>query len=554
VGYYNGSLGWYLQKNAIGVPFPAREITYVTYDYYNEDYMNSSFLSLAVSVFMSRSGAFEVGGSSWTYPGFHTLYSSAMAGTGTYSSLGLHSCDATAYAHITYAMLRGLGTCPFSSCDVAIPPTPTPTGSPTPTATNTPEATATDIILGQVTATPSQYEDNCTLLNYSFNNGGDNWSTTGTAVQGAIIVNDTETFSQSVSLSASSYYLSLVASISNPGSSPNDGTLEFDYTITYPDTSSDMGTFSISEQYVFQNNNEIVFELPVTAQSGTHTFAFESNLVNITEARVLQVCLSSTSESENNLTSDNAYNGYQWKTCGDTISPPTDWLNIGAWILYLWNSLWKTIYCFIMPPINTILANMILWFTWFFYTVTGFLAWLFLELLPFLFAHIRNFWAILTNLLGILALGAFNGLSLLWDMLSLILGALWLALSSATLNFLWDVVGLYLILLKMFSILFGYLALIRSYIIAAGLQLTSFIGAYIIATPTQPPGIPDCVLLPLEHGICALYFVADNTLFAGAIGSLLIPIIVIFVDMMSMFYFIKLVGWIFRQFERTFEE
>jgi len=188
---------------------------------------------------------------------------------------------------------------------------------------------------------------------------------------------------------------------------------------------------------------------------------------------------------------------------------------------------------------------MMLWFTWFYQTVTGFLDWLFSELLPFLFAHMRNLVAMLWNLISLVAGGAISGvsgtLSNLYSMLELILSALWLALSSLSLNLLWDFVGLLFIIAKLFNILFLYLGLLQNYLVVALLKVTGLIAAYVNAPPIAPPGLPDCVATPLDSNVCAVYYIAENTLLAGTIGSLLIPTVIISVDIFILFYFVNIV-------------
>ncbi len=66
--------------------------------------------------------------------------------------------------------------------------------------------------------------------------------------------------------------------------------------------------------------------------------------------------------------------------------------------------------------------------------------------------------------------------------------------------------------------------------------------------PAQtPPGLFDCVERPLDSNICAVYYILENTLFAGTAGSLLIPLLVIIMDlsilMTAVTYIKTMLGW-----------
>lgn len=60
-------------------------------------------------------------------------------------------------------------------------------------------------------------------------------------------------------------------------------------------------------------------------------------------------------------------------------------------------------------------------------------------------------------------------------------------------------------------------------------------------TPAVPiPGVPDCMINPLENQVCAIWYILRFTIFGPPIGHLIIPIALAVVDLSIIFAFIKL--------------
>jgi hypothetical protein len=57
--------------------------------------------------------------------------------------------------------------------------------------------------------------------------------------------------------------------------------------------------------------------------------------------------------------------------------------------------------------------------------------------------------------------------------------------------------------------------------------------AWNTSTPSAPPMMPSCKTTPLASELCAIWYILQNTLFSGPIGSLLIPTGVIVVDLFT---------------------
>ncbi|MEO1440943.1 MAG: hypothetical protein AAFV33_11100, partial [Chloroflexota bacterium] len=72
------------------------------------------------------------------------------------------------------------------------------------------------------------------------------------------------------------------------------------------------------------------------------------------------------------------------------------------------------------------------------------------------------------------------------------------------------------------------------------------------APPQSPPQMPDCVERPLDSNICAVYYILENTIFAG-VGVIIIPIMVLILDIVMLFlafsYVRTMTGWFEKEIE-----
>lgn len=60
-------------------------------------------------------------------------------------------------------------------------------------------------------------------------------------------------------------------------------------------------------------------------------------------------------------------------------------------------------------------------------------------------------------------------------------------------------------------------------------------------TPPEPiPGVPDCMINPLENQVCAIWYILRFTIFGPPIGHLIIPIALVVIDLTIILSFIKL--------------
>lgn len=71
---------------------------------------------------------------------------------------------------------------------------------------------------------------------------------------------------------------------------------------------------------------------------------------------------------------------------------------------------------------------------------------------------------------------------------------------------------------------------------------SGLVSAWGTAPAIMPPGLPQCVSDPLISQLCAIWWILENTIFSGTLGSIIItPIAVSIVYMLMIFQFIKLV-------------
>lgn len=371
-------------------------------------------------------------------------------------------------------------------------------------------------LAGSATATTTQtFGDLCNFQNFSFDNGLSPWIGTAGQATGAAVFQPGEHLSQTVSLEENSYFLTLVASIDQPGASSSDGEFSFTYLMTNPDTSTETATTAIrTEQYLYQNSNQVALVLPIEIDAaGSYGFKLTANLTDVTSIKLLSACVSEVLTEEMPDDNEGPEDGSGgWHTCGEIITPPSSVTEIGGWIKYLWDSTDKAIQCIIMPPVNAIRDFVVGAFTWFFNTTTGFVEWSFGKLLPFVIGSLQNFFAALLELLRHGFGDILNGL-------------------FAQLSAVGNIAG------SIGDILTSYANTSQGYIGVAVYQVNSLVTAYNSALSTPPAGLPDCIIAPLDHELCAVFWVMENTFFSGTVGQLLVPAVCVFIDMLILLYF-----------------
>lgn len=414
------------------------------------------------------------------------------------------------------------GTIPFaegSGIDCVIGATPTPTTTPNDatataefegTATAQAQATSTSNAIGtataQATITPTMtftptFGEQCGFVNYTFDDGLEGWGASEGVSEGlGVAFMETSSFiGQTLSLEAGDYILSFVTSIDDPGESTTDGGVSFIYFVN-GDSDTVIGR---AESNYYQVGNQVSTGIEINIPTtDSYAFLVGPSLTNVNSIKLFSVCLSSVPTEEipdDNPDNDNGGSGGPggWQTCGDIISPPTNLLDIGGWITFLWEHLSQIIRCIIMPPI-----------LWFAAAWAAFLNWVLFQLLPALAAFLRNLFLALVSAIT----GGFSGIGSQLEIAGQIANAL-------------------------AEIVRSIAATVDAYIRAAYYQISLIVFTYMAAPSIAPAGLPDCIVAPLDYELCAVFWVLENTFFYGQIGSLLIPAICVFIDILILFYF-----------------
>jgi hypothetical protein len=74
-----------------------------------------------------------------------------------------------------------------------------------------------------------------------------------------------------------------------------------------------------------------------------------------------------------------------------------------------------------------------------------------------------------------------------------------------------------------------------------GTVTTRLFNGWAYAIPTAPPSMPQCRAIPSSSDVCAIYYILTFTLFAGPLGSLIMPLAALVVDVFTLTSFIRLV-------------
>lgn len=122
-----------------------------------------------------------------------------------------------------------------------------------------------------------------------------------------------------------------------------------------------------------------------------------------------------------------------------------------------------------------------------------------------------------------------------------------LALLLALINSIIAIIGLVI------AIIAHLLSLIAGWISQLIARAHMIINAWFTATPTAIPFLPQCISDPMGSDVCAFYYVLQNTVLAGGIGGLLIPLITLLLDLSMVFYFIRTVRNLIRKSEEVSE-
>lgn len=90
------------------------------------------------------------------------------------------------------------------------------------------------------------------------------------------------------------------------------------------------------------------------------------------------------------------------------------------------------------------------------------------------------------------------------------------------------------------EIVIGVFLLIGIWLIQAVSMAVSIFTTFVQSAPIAIPGLPQCVTAPTNSDICAIYYMADWTVFApNTPGTLIVPVVTIMVDLSIFFMFLR---------------
>lgn len=216
-------------------------------------------------------------------------------------------------------------------------------------------------------------------------------------------------------------------------------------------------------------------------------------------------------DNNNTYTGDGTCNNYGGS------EPSTD--SNGNWTEWLFGGINNLVDCTVMPPINFI-ASMAtqtlaavgsiydLAANAFAYGQEG-MQWVFNQALPYTGAWASNAWSAFS----------YYALTFTGGLIQSIFGLF---------QFLYDVVTNIIDFVKnMIDFIF------------VGFRLVGRIfGLWNNSPATKPPGLPDCINDPMSYDICAIWYILENTFFAG-IGAFIIPAFVVGIFIIISFFFLE---------------
>lgn len=89
------------------------------------------------------------------------------------------------------------------------------------------------------------------------------------------------------------------------------------------------------------------------------------------------------------------------------------------------------------------------------------------------------------------------------------------------------------------QIIWALIKALGAWLFQAITMVVTFIMLFFSTTPTAVPGAPQCVTAPTVHDICSLWYLFDNTVWSGSVGSLIVTLILIVIDVPIVFVFIR---------------
>lgn len=184
--------------------------------------------------------------------------------------------------------------------------------------------------------------------------------------------------------------------------------------------------------------------------------------------------------------------------------------------------------------------------------VTGLVGWL-LEQLRLFFEWILQAIQGLINLIGDLLNGLWQGLQLFLSWIGEAIGFLlrvlgeifgWvISLARAVWDFIiWairNVIEVVEILGILLQIVIALVGLALNWLWQIFTLISGIFAVLQGATPSAIPGLPQCVSAPLDHELCAVWYIFEYTLFDGLPGDVILSIGILYIDLCIIFYVVR---------------
>lgn len=233
----------------------------------------------------------------------------------------------------------------------------------------------------------------------------------------------------------------------------------------------------------------------------------------------------------------------------------------GNWFEWLFGGFDKLINCVVMPPIN-FMADMISQS----FALVG-------SILDTLISGIRSLWDIINLLMQTLwslitlwaqriwdeirrigliieAIMSVLGVTFEWFRLQFLawlvgwiinfwVSSMWY-LNSLTWGLLDIVLDIVFFAVRLIAQIKTFVLNIVGFIYAGFLTVQVILGLWNNSPAQKPPGLPDCINDPLNYDICAVWYILDNTFFAG-IGAFIIPAFIVGLFIIIAFFFLETV-------------
>lgn len=397
----------------------------------------------------------------------------------------------------------------------------------------------------------------CYLINYDLDQQSDEWNVTGTFVwpDGEIRLATGATLSQETTLPEGDYtVLVSVGLYYGPGFSYEDEEGGVDISIGWDGSSYALNQAKYQDLAGF-NNKLVEGDFSVSAET-TDDFEMSFALSSPAPTGVLGIVIRSIC-----ITASEDSGGIFDLDCG-IIAAPQD-SSFGAWVSWLWGNQNKFFRCELIVLLNKMYKLIYDSYKVFIWSVRYWIEfgnaaiyWLSSDVVGWLNGHFANMslsnegavstpscdnlWCTIVSLFDVLN----NLVEEISGLISQIVESVVVPILEFLLYWLNLVFILFMdVILAILNLFFIIIEIIIELIFASASWMEAIASAWNDAPPIVLPGMWDCVNNPTDNYVCWMFWAAENTIFSGTYGALIIPLFV------SLAYIMIAIGWVkrFRQ-------